>query len=392
MSVNNLTYEQISTVLNGLTSQVTGKTQLAAVDSGNFTSVAQTLLQTGTDPLLSAISQMVGKTIFSVRPYNRKLGGIQVDSQRWGYITRKLAVADKDFENDASFTMTDGNQYSHWYVNMPNVLQLNYYGQNAFEKSVSIFKNQLNGAFTSRDAFGSFISMVMQNASDMIEQSRESMARMTLGNFITGKIEANNGIVHLVTQYNTEMGYSPVLTWADIKGDTAEYDKFMKWMYATVATISDMMTERTGQYQVQVTNKNLTRHTPVDRQKVYMIAEFLNAMKARVLSGTFNDDMLRYADVEAINFWQSPQDPYDIFMKPAYLQAAGTITSPQAATHYENIVGVIFDEDALGLTVCDEWTQNTGMNAKYGYDTTYFHYLIRFWNDFTEKGVVLCLD
>ena len=79
-------------------------------------------------------------------------------------------------------------------------------------------------------------------------------------------------------------------------------------------------------------------------------------------------------------------------MKPAYLQAAGTITSPQAATHYENIVGVIFDEDALGLTVCDEWTQNTGMNAKYGYDTTYFHYLIRFWNDFTEKGVVLCLD
>lgn len=392
MSVNNLTYEQISTVLNSLTSQVTGKTQLAAVDSGNFTSVAQALLQGGTDPLLSAISQMVGKTIFSVRPYDRKLGGIQVDEQRWGYITRKLAVADKDFENDASFTMTDGNQYSHWYVNMPNVLQLNYYGQNAFEKSVSIFKNQLNGAFTSRDAFGSFISMVMQNASDMIEQSRESMARMTLGNFITGKIEAQNGVVHLVTQYNTEMGYSPVLTWSDIKGDTDEYDKFMKWMYATIATISDMMTERTQLYQVQVTNKELTRHTPVRNQKLYMIADFLNAMKARVLSGTFNDNLLKYADVEALNFWQDPTSPYDIYMKPAYLQAAGTITTPASATQYNDIVGVLFDEDALGLTVMDQWTQNTGMNAKYGYDTTYFHYLIRFWNDFTEKGVVLQLD
>jgi len=392
MAVNNLTYEQISTILNDLTSQVTGKTQLAAVDSGNFTSVAQMLLKTGTDPLLGAISQMVGKTIFSVRPYNRKLSGIQVDSQRWGYITRKLAVADKDFENDASFTMTDGGQYSHWYVNMPNVLQLNYYGQNAFEKSVSTFKNQLNGAFTSRDAFGSFISMVMQNASDMIEQSRESMARMTLGNFITGKIEAQNGVVHLVTQYNSDMGYATAKTWAQIKGDTSEYDKFMKWMYATVATLSDMMTERTTMYQVQVTGKNLTRHTPVDRQKVYMIAEFLNAMKARVLSGTFNDDLLRYADVEAINFWQAPDNPYSINMKPAYLQSTGAINTPASAELYENIVGVIFDEDALGLTVCDEWTQNTGMNAKYGYDTTYFHYLIRFWNDFTEKGIVLCLD
>lgn len=391
MGVNSLTYEQISTVLNGLLSQMKGGA-LAGVNSNDFTSVATTLLQGGTDPLLSAISQMVGKTIFSVRPYNRKLGGIQVDSQRWGYITRKLALADKAFENDASFTMTDGNMYSPWYVNMPNVLQLNYYGQNVFEKSVSIFKNQLDGAFTSRESFGSFISMVMQNASDMIEQSREASARMTLGNFIGGKIEANNGVIKLVTEYNTEMGYSPVLTWADIKGDTDEYDKFIKWMYAKVATISDMMTERTNLYQIQVTNKTITRHTPQRNQKVYMIADFLNAMKARVLSGTYNDGFLKYADVEAVNFWQTPADPYDIYMKPAYLQAAGTITQPANAVHYENIVGVIFDEDALGLTVMDEWTQNTGMNAKYGYDTTYFHYIVRYWNDFTEKGVVLKLE
>ena len=391
MGVNSLTYEQISTVLNGLTQQVTGGS-ISAVNSEDFTSIATTLLQGGTDPLLNAISQMVGKTIFSVRPYNRKLAGIQVDSQRWGYITRKLAIADKDFEDDDSFTMTDGNMYSHWYVNMPNVLQLNYYGQNAFEKSVSIFKNQLNGAFTSRDAFGSFISMVMQNASDMIEQSRETMARMTLGNFITGKIEAGNSVVHLITDYNTEMGYSTPLTWADIKADAAEYDKFMKWMYATVATISDMMTERMQLYQIQVTGKELTRHTPVNRQKVYMISEFLNSMKARILSGTYNDDLLRYADVESLNFWQTPTEPYNIYMKPAYLLSTGLIDSPASATKYEDIVGVIFDEDALGLTVMDEWTQNTGMNAKFGYDTTYFHYLIRFWNDFTEKGVVLMLD
>ena len=397
--MSGLNYEQISTVLNDLTEQITGKKAIGAVNSGNFASVATTLLSTGTDPLLSAISQMVGRTIFSVRPYTRKLSGIQVDSQRWGYITRKLAVADKDFEDDGSFTLTDGQQASHWYVNLPNVLQVNYYGQNAFEKSVSIFKNQLNGAFTSRDAFGSFISMVMQNASDMIEQSRESMARMTLGNFITGKIASSSGstntdgVVHLVREYNTEMGYDTVLTWDNIKADAAEYDKFMKWMYARVATLSDMMTERTTKFQVNISGKPITRHTPVNRQKVYMISEFLNAMRARVLSGTYNDNMLRYADVEAINFWQSPDAPYSINMQPAYLNATnGTITQAQSATAYGDIVGVIFDEDALGLTVMDEWTQNTGMNAKFGYDTTYFHYLIRYWNDFTEKGVVLKLD
>lgn len=393
MGVNNLSYEQISTVLNDLTKQVTGQSALAAVDASNFTSVATKLLQTGTDPLLNAISQMVGRTIFSVRPYNRKLGGIQVDSQRWGYITRKLAVADKDFENDSCFVMNDGGNYSHWYVNMPNVLQLNYYGQNAFEKSVSIFKNQLDGAFASRESFGSYIGMVMQNAFDMIEQSRESMARMTLGNFISGKIAGTNGVVHLITEYNTEMGISPAITWADIKADTDEYDRFIKWMYSKVATISEMMTERTTLYQMNVTGKPITRYTPKDRQKIYMISEFLNAMKARVLSSTFNEDFLQYTDTEAVNFWQNPAAPYTINMQAAYLNVSdGSITTQPAAVSNGNIVGVIFDEDALGMTVMDEWTQNTGMNAKYGYDTTYFHYLIRFWNDYTEKGVVLVLD
>lgn len=392
MAVNSLTYEQISTVLNDLTEQVTGKSVLGNVDSQDFTSVATTALSAGYDPLLNAISQMVGKTVFSVRPYTRKLRGIQVDNQKWGYITRKLAVADKDFENDASFSMEDGSMYSPWYVNMPNVLQLNYYGQNVFEKSISIFKNQLDGAFTSRDQFGSFISMVMSNVMDQIEQSRETAARMTLGNFICGKIEAQNGVIHLITEYNTEMAYSPAKAWADIKADTAEYDKFIKWMYARIATLSSFMTERTDLYQIQVTGKPITRHTPVNRQKFYMISDFLNAMKARVLSGTYNEDFLKYADVDELNFWQSPNAPMSIYMSPAFLKSDGTIDTEDAQSAYTNIVGVLFDEDALGLTVMDEWTMSTGMNAKYGYSTEYFHYIIRYWNDFTEKGIVLCLD
>lgn len=392
MGVNDLTYEQISTVLNDITEQVTGKKVLGNIDSQDFTSVATTALAAGYDPVLNAISQMVGKTVFSVRPYTRKLAGIQVDNQRWGYITRKLAVADKPFEDDGGFELTDGQIYSPWKVNLPNVLQLNYYGQNVFEKSVSILKNQLDGAFTGPQQFGNFISMVMSNVMDMIEQSRETAARMTLGNFICGKIEAQNGVIHLVTEYNTEKGYSPAKTWAEIKADVSEYDAFIKWMYARIATLSSMMTERTDLYQVQVTNKPITRHTPVSRQKFYMIADFLNAMKARVLSSTYNDDFLKYADVDQLNFWQNPANPMSIYMSPAFLKADGTIDTADAAAAYTDIVGVLFDEDALGMTVMDEWSMSTGMNAKHGFATEYFHYIIRYWNDFTEKGIVLCLD
>ena len=90
MSVNTMEFKQAATLLNDLRKQVTGQTSIAPADTSEFVSVGQTLLQAGYDPLLNAITQVIGRTIFSVRPYRRKFAGIEVDSMKWGSITRKL--------------------------------------------------------------------------------------------------------------------------------------------------------------------------------------------------------------------------------------------------------------------------------------------------------------
>ena len=43
MSVNTLTFEQVSTVLNSIVHQATGESNLVATDAGSFVSVAQRL-------------------------------------------------------------------------------------------------------------------------------------------------------------------------------------------------------------------------------------------------------------------------------------------------------------------------------------------------------------
>ena len=95
MSVNTMSFEDASAILNNIRQQVTGESSLAPVNTADFVAVGTTLLQSGYDPVLNAITQMVTKTIFSIRPYSRKFGGIKVDSEMWGSIVRKLAVADK---------------------------------------------------------------------------------------------------------------------------------------------------------------------------------------------------------------------------------------------------------------------------------------------------------
>lgn len=389
MSVNTMSFEDASAILNNIREQVTGESAIAPVNTSEFVSVATTLLQQGYDPVLNAITQMVSKTIFSIRPYNRKFGGIKMDSEQWGAIVRKLSIADKDFDEDVRFELVDGQSIDHYKVNKPNILQTNFYGQNVYEKNYTIFKDQLDNAFSGPAEFGRFMSMVVQNVSDMIEQAHESIARMTIGNFVGGKKLANNGVIHLLTEYNAETGES--LTATTVYAP-ANFGNFMKWMYARVATLTALMTERSVEFQINVTGKEINRHTPYEYQKVYLYAPLLNGMNARVLAETFHDDFLEYADVEAVNYWQSIESPMALNVTPSYMGADGLIVTAQEAQSITNLVGVIFDRDALGYTTVNNWSATTPLNAKGGYWNTFHHFTERWYNDFTEKGLVLLLD
>lgn len=383
-----MSFEDASAILNNIRVQVTGEDSIAPVNTGEFVSVATTLLQTGYDPVLNAITQMVTKTIFSIRPYNRKFGGIKMDSEQWGAIVRKLAIVDKDFDNDVRFDLIDGQSVDMYKVNKPNVLQTNFYGQNVFEKNYTIFKDQLDNAFSGPAEFGRFMSMVVQNVSDMIEQSHESIARMTIGNFIGGKVAKANGVIHLLTEYKNETGKQ--LTSTTVYAPE-NFGDFAKWMYAKVATLTAMMTERTQMFQINVTGKEVNRHTPYDRQKVYLYNPILKGMDARVLADTFHKDFLEYADVEGVNFWQSAETPMALDVTPSYMDVDGSIKTAEEQ-EISNIVGVIFDENALGYTTVNTWSATTPLNAKGGYWNTFHHYTERWYNDFTEKGLVLLLD
>lgn len=389
MSVNTMNFEQAATLLNAIHSQVTGSAQLAPTDVSSFISTAQATLQAGFDPVINAISQIVGKTIFSIRPYNARFKGLQMDTQKWGAITRKIAISDKAFEDNQAFNLVDGQSIDPWIVNKPEVLQLNYYGFDTYCKSFTIFKDQLDSAFKGPEEFGSFMTMVTQNALDMLEQAKESMARLALDNFIAGKINAQNGVIHLLTEYNQDVGGS--FTATTIK-DPANFPAFIKWAYARIATLTNMMTERSQLFQIQVTGKELTRHTPFDRQRVYLLNWLLNNIDARVLAETYNYKFLEFADVEAVNFWQSIQSPDEIDILPVVLQNDGTLDSPASAVNQSAVMGVIFDEDALGITLQNEEVAVSPYNPRGSYWVQYHKATMRYYNDFSEKGIVLLLD
>ena len=392
MAVNDLTITDVGTILTSIAKQATGASTLSVNNTKDFITVAQTALKVGYDPLIASISQVLSKTIFSIRPYYRKFAGINVSNQQFGNITRKLNISDKDWETDERLPLTDAASVDMYKVIKPSILQTNFYGANKYQRHITIFKDQLDTAFSSPDEFGRFITMVMQNATDVIEQGHETLARSVIANFIGGILaDEDNGTrtIHLLTEYNELTGQT--LT-AETVYQADNFGNFMKFVVARVKSLSAMFTERTQLYQTQVTDKPITRHTPYRNQKLFLYSPTQYLTETAVLSDLYNDQYMKLMDFERVNFWQNPNSPDTLNVMPIYLKSDGTLTSPAAAVNEPHVFGVLFDDEALGYTVVNQWSATTPFNAAGGYSNVYYHFTDRYWNDFTEKGVVLLLD
>lgn len=390
---NSLTVSQAVTVLNSLMNQMQGASALTATDVSDFVSVAETALKTGFDPILGAISQVLDRTIFSIRPYYAKFRAMEKSNSEYGAWTRKINYCDRPFVQDDGFNLTDGTTLDPWVIRHPDVLQMNITGQEVLQDYFTRTEDQMKLAFRSADEFGQFWAGVLQNLSDKHEQKTEACARANLINAI-GAVSSAGGteqVVHLLTEYNTQTGKS--LTSTTVY-DPANYGDFMKWVYARIQTVRDFLTERSVNYHFNVPNANkyIQRHTPYNRQILYMYAPELRQMEARVLSAAFNEGRLAYKDIELVNYWQSIETPTTVNAKTVGIDGDGVVDVAASATSISNIFALLVDDDSMGYTRYSEGMHATGLNARGKY--TNFWYSWR-WNQFvdlTENIVLFKLD
>lgn len=395
MALNTLGFEQASALLTALYSQVTGSADASTpVDTSSFVSMAQATLRSGYEPVMSAISQVLGRTLIAVRPYSRKFKGLEMTADRWGGITRKINFIDNALDSaDPTFALVEGQPVDQFVVKKPKVLETHYYGQNVYESSYTIFTKQLDTAFSSPAEFASFMSGLMTHFSNEREQYLETLSRSILCNLIGAKkvladASVPNQVIDLLAEYNTATGQSLTATTVKLP---ANYPAFCKWAYAYIQHVSEMFTERTGMFQRPLTNYAIMRHTPKADQRLFMDADFLAHMTAEVLADTYHDNFLRYSEVEAVNFWQSALAPSTVNVKPVYLDASAEYVNAESAVEVDNVVGVLIDRDAAGYNLADDDLVSSPYNAKGQYYNLFNHVRIQLQNDLTEKAVVFCI-
>jgi hypothetical protein len=402
-NVNSNIIYQAGTLLADVVQQATGRKVLTANTPGEWTSVATTALQGGVEPILNTLANMWARTIFSVRPYSAKLRGLEMSADRFGMMTRKLSPVVKDPGDDAAYAWPvaydagqtppsgDGNAVDMYAINKKNVLQTAFYGASVYQEYFTIFKDQLDGAFRGPEEFMAFNEMNLSDRANSIETWKESLKRSILANAILSlSVENAAGrVIHLLTEYNAATGLS--LTATTVM-QPVNFIGFARWMIARINTVSRLMSERSTMFQTTISGKAVVRHTPAQDLKVYMSAKIMDQMDAMALSLTYHDEYLKLADVEGVAYWQAIGTPESVTGTPTYTNTSGVVTTPNAASTVSNIVGLMFDRDALGMASILEETSITPFNARGRYWNNFYHNKVKTRMDMTEKMVLLCLD
>ena len=392
MAVNNMTKEQAYQLIAAIHAQATGTAVLTPTNLSDFISVAQSTLAAGYEKTLNAITQVLSRTIVAVRPYDEKFKGLEMTADQWGGIIRKLNFADTPAEADPSHATVNGAAVDQFVVKKPVILETRYVGSDVWMGSYTIYREQLKTAFENEGNFGAFMTGLMTHFLNERTQWFENLKRSLLANMIAAKYDIGGAsVIHLLTEYNAATGITPALTATTVM-QPANYGPFMKWAYARVSEVSRLMTERSQLFQQVITGYPIFRHTPMRDQRVYMAANFLEAMDARVLADTYHDNFLRYADVEGVSFWQSIDSPLSVSATPVYVDNTGAVKAAAANVAVSNVLGIIFDRDALGYNVYNEALETSPYNAKGQYYNIFSHADVQLQSDVTEKAAIFLLD
>lgn len=393
---NTLTPVDCYQLINSIADQALGGIDIKATDTTTFTAVGEKLLRTGTENVLNTISTVVGRTIFSTRPYKRKLSSLEVTPERWGAQTRKVvylyqgAEQSTDYNTDiAPNQLQDGNSVDMYKINSPKAVQLNFYGTKKLQKRITRFRDQLSLAFTSEAEFMAFVSGVMTEFNNEVEIINEQRARLTVLNYIAGISSMGLMEVDLTAEYNTRFNTS----YTREQLLSTQLTSFLQFMVSQIKVWSSYLTDMNFNYHANITGlSKIPRHTPKSMQKMLMYEPLFTESRAMVFSDIFNPEYLEIGAYEGVNYWQAANDRTQINITPNILDVAtGNSKDAETAVEIPYVIGLLYDQDGLGVLPQFDYASTTPFNSAGGYYNMYLHWRFNSYNDFTENAVLFVM-
>ena len=411
-------------LMNLLVRQATGQAAQSVVDASTFVSAGETVLATGKENTMNALSLVLGRTFAAVRPYNAKLALMNaINTGVYSHRLRKISYYAQDalpsgyFNTDINTNFAEGftagenpdsqgvaqstkSQYEQ-HPAMP--LEVNFAGSTTWQDCITIYEDKLEQAFNSVESFNAFIEGILVEHGNNIESQKEAWNRMTLLSAIATRIYlavqgiAPSSVINLTSEFNTYFGTS--YTSAQLRSTYLK--EFLEFMVSVIKETSDRMTERGTAYHDPMTKTvggvsySVLRHSPKDRQRLYLYNPLFRKSEAVVMPEIFRPEYLNMEkQFERVEYWQSNDSDTNrsaINFNSAYLDSSDGTQKATGAIVAPYVVGVLADEDAFMTDFQLEKALTSPLEARKGYRNNWLTFAKNAIIDQTENMVVFIM-
>lgn len=398
---NSLTPTDVYGIVNAMSAEMFGsQASLQALDASSFVTVGEAMLRTGYTNTLDALSNVIGRTIYAVRPYRGRFQLIMKTPAEWGGIERKISFYAKGLQPSGNYNtnlapaqLDDGQSIDHYVIRKKYPLEINFCGMKVEEYEDTTFISQLKGAFVSPEAFAEFVSAKLVDIANDIETKVDAENRLMILNAIgaTYNVGAARQVVNLTSEFNTK--YGTAYTTAQLQ--TTYLPDFIAFMVAKIEGDMELMRERNELFHIYPPRNDdsgvaltLPRHTePEDRRLVLYMPLIRDEMK-QVIPALFNGSELKLENYNSCEYWQNPNDPMAVDIVTNELDIATGQAVTGSRVQLSNVVGLLFDQDALAVSIKHQSALTTPVNARGEYYNTYYHWTYNFKFDQTENMIL----
>lgn len=374
--------KQIYELMNNVTKEILGKTDLVTSDLTNIVDVGKELLDnTSVDNYVKSLVNHIGKVIFVSRPYSGNVPSILMDSWDYGAVVEKITAELPEAVENKSWELTNGTDYSPNVFYKPTVSTKFFNNKVTFEVDMSFTEMQVKESFSSATEINSFLSMLYNAVEKSFTVKVDGLIMRTINNMIGETLEAdktsNVKAVNLLKLYNDKFGTT--LTALQCLTDK----EFIRFASMTMALYIDRMSRLSTLFNIG----GKERFTPPDMLHVVMLSDFKASANSYLQSDTFNNEFTKLPAAETVPYWQGSGPNY-AFDK---VTAINVKTSSGKSVTKNGILAVMFDRDACGISNLNKRV-TTHYNAKAEFYSNFFKLDCGAFNDLNENFVVFYVE
>lgn len=377
--------EQIAEIVNQTTAEITGREAIADVDLNKVVETGAEVIDNDKviDNYVKNLIDHIGKVVFVNRPYTGTTPSVMMDSWEYGAILEKITYEGlPEAEDNDSWDLEDGKSYDPNIFRKPTVSAKFYSERRTFDIPMSFAQRQVKSAFSSAAQLQAFFAMIETAIANGMTIKMDSLVRLTLANAIA-TIYANrltNPVQYygLVARYNSATGDNTVT-----KANALVKPEFNRWASMEMRRVISRMRNMSTLF-----NKGAKdRFTAPDRLHLILHSDFVAAAEAYLYSDTYHDEFVKLPVAEEVSFWQGTGTTF------AWGDTSKIIVTPresQEIVTVEDIVGIAWDRDALGVSNLDRRV-TTNWNPRAEFTNNWYKFDAGYFNDFNENIVVFTL-